>query len=99
MVSWDTRMLSSSGYWFFSQPEICCGDQSRISYSQRGSATSGGWKEGSAWERGFWARRVFGQKAHLSDRLSLEELSFEGLVTPVCHLQNLCELSFSMEAI
>src|SRR5260370_30584601 len=31
MVSWDTRRLSSSGYWVFSQPEICCGDQSRIS--------------------------------------------------------------------
>src|SRR5580704_10426457 len=31
MVSWDTRMLSSSGYWVFSQPEICFGDQSRIS--------------------------------------------------------------------
>src|SRR5258708_405198 len=31
MVSWDTRRLSSSGYWIFSQPEICCGDQSRIS--------------------------------------------------------------------
>jgi hypothetical protein len=23
--------ISSSGYWVFSQPEICCGDQSRIS--------------------------------------------------------------------
>src|SRR5438128_8784243 len=31
MVSWDKRMLSSSGYWGFSQPEICFGDQSRIS--------------------------------------------------------------------
>src|SRR4030081_838078 len=31
MVSWDTRMLSSTGYWVFSQPQICCGDQSRIS--------------------------------------------------------------------
>src|SRR5215510_3519354 len=31
MVSWDTRMLSSSGYWVFSQPEICFGDQSSIS--------------------------------------------------------------------
>src|SRR5277367_4697573 len=31
MVSWDTRMLSSSGYWVFSQPEICLGDQSSIS--------------------------------------------------------------------
>ena len=31
MVSWDTRMLSSSGYWVFSQPEICFGDQSIIS--------------------------------------------------------------------
>jgi hypothetical protein len=31
MVSWDTRMLSSSGYWAFNHPEICCGDQSRIS--------------------------------------------------------------------
>ena len=31
MVSWDTRMLSSSGYWIFSHPEICSGDQSRIS--------------------------------------------------------------------
>src|SRR5262249_45897809 len=30
MVSWDTRMLSSSGYRVFSQPEICSGDQSRI---------------------------------------------------------------------
>src|SRR5580658_7770324 len=24
-------MLSSAGYWIFSHPEICCGDQSRIS--------------------------------------------------------------------
>jgi hypothetical protein len=24
-------MLSSSGYWVFSQPEVCFGDQSRIS--------------------------------------------------------------------
>src|SRR6266852_5223780 len=31
MVSWDTRMLSSSGYWIFSHPEICSGDQSNIS--------------------------------------------------------------------
>src|SRR5215469_225722 len=31
MVSWDTCMLSSSGYWVFSQPEICFGDQSSIS--------------------------------------------------------------------
>src|SRR5580704_15986214 len=31
MVSWDTRRLSSSGYWVFSQPEICFGDQSSIS--------------------------------------------------------------------
>src|SRR5580704_5777249 len=31
MVSWDTRRLSSSGYWVFSHPEICLGDQSRIS--------------------------------------------------------------------
>ncbi len=31
MVSCDTRMLSSSGYWVFSQPEICFGDQSSIS--------------------------------------------------------------------
>jgi len=42
-------MLSSSGYWVFSQPEICFGDQSRSVYSQRCSATSRGWKEGSAW--------------------------------------------------
>ena len=31
MVSWDTRMLPSSGYSVFSHPEICSGDQSRIS--------------------------------------------------------------------
>jgi hypothetical protein len=31
MVSWDTRMLSSSGYRIFNHPEICSGDQSRIS--------------------------------------------------------------------
>ena len=31
MVSWDTRMLSLLGYWIFSHPEICSGDQSRIS--------------------------------------------------------------------
>src|SRR5262249_48879150 len=30
MVSWDTRMFSSSGYRVFGQPEICFGDQSRI---------------------------------------------------------------------
>ena len=28
MVSWNTRMVSSSGYWVFSHPEICSGDQS-----------------------------------------------------------------------
>src|SRR5882757_8432486 len=31
MVSWDTRMLSSSGYCVFSHPEICSGDQSNTS--------------------------------------------------------------------
>jgi hypothetical protein len=31
MVSWDTRILSSSGYSVFSDPEICSGDHSRIS--------------------------------------------------------------------
>ncbi len=31
MVSWDTRILLSSGYRIFSHPEICSGDQSRIS--------------------------------------------------------------------
>src|SRR6266436_6716965 len=31
IVSWDTLMLSSSEYWVFSHPEICSGDQSRIS--------------------------------------------------------------------
>ena len=31
MVSWDTSMVSSSGYWIFSHPEICSGDQSNIS--------------------------------------------------------------------
>src|ERR1700723_1134989 len=31
MVSWDTRMLSLVGYRRFSHPEICSGDQFRIS--------------------------------------------------------------------
>jgi len=31
MVSWDTCMLSLLGYRLFGQPEICCGDQFRIS--------------------------------------------------------------------
>src|SRR5258706_4779152 len=31
MVSCDTRMLSSLGYRFFNHPEICSGDQSKIS--------------------------------------------------------------------
>ena len=31
MVSWDTLMLSSSGYCILSRPEICSGDQSNIS--------------------------------------------------------------------
>jgi hypothetical protein len=31
MVSWDTRMLWSSGYRVFSHPETCSGDQSRSS--------------------------------------------------------------------
>src|SRR5258707_15712252 len=31
MVSWDTRMLSFLGYRIFNHPEICSGDQSRIS--------------------------------------------------------------------
>jgi len=30
-IAWDTRMLGSSGYRFFSHPEICSGDQSRTS--------------------------------------------------------------------
>src|SRR5271163_3709222 len=29
--AWDTRMLGSSGYRFLSHPEICSGDQSRVS--------------------------------------------------------------------
>ena len=39
MVSWDTRMLSSWDTGFFSQPEICFGDQSRLVYSPRCPAT------------------------------------------------------------
>ena len=31
MVSWNTRLLSSWGYWIFGHPEICSGDQSKIS--------------------------------------------------------------------
>src|ERR1700738_907743 len=31
MVSWDTRILLSSGYCVFSHPEICSGDQSNTS--------------------------------------------------------------------
>src|ERR1700730_15721233 len=31
MVSWDTRIPSSLGYSVFSHPEICLGDQSKIS--------------------------------------------------------------------
>ena len=31
MVSWDTRILSFWGYRIFNHPEICSGDQSRIS--------------------------------------------------------------------
>src|SRR4029077_2091612 len=31
MVSWDTRIPSSLGYGVFSHPEICSGDQSKIS--------------------------------------------------------------------
>src|SRR5438445_13716289 len=31
MVSWDTRILSSLGYWVVSHPEICSGDQSNSS--------------------------------------------------------------------
>ena len=31
MVSWDTRIHSSLGYWIFSHPETCSGDQSKIS--------------------------------------------------------------------
>src|SRR5215210_524696 len=32
MVSCDTRIASSSGYRLFSQPEICSGDQSSLSF-------------------------------------------------------------------
>jgi len=35
MVSWDTLMLSSSGYCILSRPEICSGDQSNISLRAR----------------------------------------------------------------
>src|SRR5258707_11990649 len=31
MVSWDTRRLSSLGYWVFNHPETCSGDQSNSS--------------------------------------------------------------------
>jgi hypothetical protein len=48
MVSWGTLMLSSSGYCLFSHSEICSGDQSRISYSQRPLATSGAGQEGTS---------------------------------------------------
>ncbi len=32
MVSCDTRIASPSGYRLFSQPEICSGDQSSLSF-------------------------------------------------------------------
>ena len=49
MVSWDTCMLSSSGYWVFSQPEICFGDQSSISLLATMSRNFRWMKAGSAW--------------------------------------------------
>jgi isopentenyl diphosphate isomerase/L-lactate dehydrogenase-like FMN-dependent dehydrogenase len=61
--------------------------------------------------RALGARMVFWAKAYLfvtaliwqgqqrANRLSLEEASFESVVTLVRHLQNLCELCFFTEAI
>src|ERR1700724_4442987 len=49
MVSWDTRMLSSSEYWFSTIRKFVPGTSPESVYSQRCSATSRGWEEGSAW--------------------------------------------------
>ena len=48
MVSWDTRMPSSSGYCVFSHPEICSGDQSRISLLATISRNLRLWQEGTS---------------------------------------------------
>src|SRR3984893_18747628 len=48
MVSWDTRMLSSSEYWFSTIRKFVPGTSPESVYSQRCSATSRGWKAGSA---------------------------------------------------
>jgi hypothetical protein len=55
IVSWDTRRLSSLGYRFFSHPEICSGDQSRISLL-------------ATMSRNLWlapSRHLFGRKAEV----------------------------------
>src|SRR5882724_8781688 len=49
MVSWDTRRLSSSGYWFSANRKSVPATSPESVYSQRSSATSHGWKEGTAW--------------------------------------------------
>jgi hypothetical protein len=65
MVSWDTRMLGSAGYWVFSHPEICLGDQSKISllatmfHNFRLTATRHFFSrkaESQAWRSATWAR-------------------------------------------
>ena len=45
----DTRMLSSSGYWVSASRKSASATSPESVYSQRCSATSGWWKEGSAW--------------------------------------------------
>src|SRR5215216_2144747 len=53
MVSCDTRIASSSGKRLLSQPEICCGDQSSLSFLATTSR-----------RESFWAsRHLFGRRA------------------------------------
>src|SRR5215475_5490990 len=81
MVSWDTRMLSSSGYGVFSHPEICSGDQSRISLlatmsrNLRFTASRhlfGRKAETQAWRSASWARLAGPPPWRATSRLTVE---------------------------
>src|SRR6266849_1259004 len=81
MVSWDTRMLSSSGYRIFSHPETCSGDQSKISLLATMFCNSpllarrhrlGRKADSQAWLSASWARYCGRPPWRLTSRLTVE---------------------------
>src|SRR3981189_449974 len=81
MVSWDTRMLSSSGYCVFSHPEICSGDQSNTSLlatifrNLRLLARKhllGRNPDPQAWLSASWAREAAGPPWRVTSRLTVD---------------------------